>query len=211
MSVLRLSRDYVCVQGAPVIHAVDTEIFALRYFTRCMACNFCGDQCCSYGVDIDVGNVVRLAALGEDFARRVAAPRTQWFTDTVVEDAEFPGGRHLRTRSIGGKCVFLSAAGRGCTIHAYALEKGIDYHALKPIVSTLFPATFEHGVLVASSEVVDGSLVCHGEGPTVYEGTRGELEYYFGPEFVSELDALAAEARGAAAARHSADVRGAAG
>ena len=200
MTIVRLSRDYVCVQGAPVIHSVDTDIFALRYFARCMACGFCADQCCSYGVDIDLGNVVRLAALGEDFSSRIAAPRGEWFTDALVEDAEFPTGRHLRTQTRDGKCVFLARDKRGCTIHAYALEKGIDYHELKPIVSTLFPATFEHGVLVPSSEVVDGSLICGGEGPSVYEGARDELTYYFGAAFVAELDALSLHARETAAA-----------
>ncbi|HEY4940184.1 MAG TPA: hypothetical protein VII56_02055 [Rhizomicrobium sp.] len=194
MTVVRLSRDYVCVQGAPVIHAVDTDIFRLTYFMRCMACGFCDDQCCSYGVDIDLGNVMRLAALGEEFSSRIAAPRGEWFTDTAVDDAEFPTGRHVRTQTRGGKCVFRAKGARGCTIHAYALEKGIDYHELKPIVSTLFPATFEHGVLVPSSEVVDGSLICTGAGPSVYEGARGELTYYFGAEFVAELDILAREA-----------------
>jgi hypothetical protein len=191
VTVVRLSRDYVCVQGAPVIHAVDTDIFALRYFMRCMACGFCGDQCCSYGVDIDLGNVARLEALGEDFASRIAAPRSEWFTDTIVEDPEFPTGRYVRTQEKDGRCVFRSATGRGCAIHGYALEKGIDYHDLKPMVSTLFPATFDYGVLGPSSEVVDKSLLCSGDGPTVYDGARDELTYYFGAEFVAELDALA--------------------
>lgn len=191
MSVVRLSRDYVCVQGAPVIHSVDTAIFSLRYFARCMACDFCADQCCSYGVDIDFGNVVRLAALGDDFSRRVPVPRSEWFTDTVVEDPEFPSGRYLRTREKGGRCVFHNPEGRGCVIHGYALEKGIDYHELKPLVSTLFPVTFDYGVLVASSEVHDRSLACAGQGASVYEGARDELTYYFGRDFVAELDALA--------------------
>lgn len=190
MSVVRLSRDYVCVQGAPVIHSVDTAIFALRYFARCMACGFCDDQCCSYGVDIDVGNVMRLAALGEEFSSRIAAPRGAWFTEEVVEDAEFPTGRYVRTREQDGRCVFRNAQGRGCAIHGYAVEKGIDYHELKPIVSTLFPTTFEYGVLVASSEVHDKSLACAGDGPTVYDGARDELDYYFGKDFVAELDGL---------------------
>ncbi|MEJ1970415.1 MAG: hypothetical protein WDN03_17575 [Rhizomicrobium sp.] len=191
MSVVRLSRDYLCVQGAPRIHSVDTAIFSLRYFARCMACDFCDDQCCSYGVDIDVGNVVRLAALGEDFSSRIAAPRSEWFTAEVVEDAEFPSGRYVRTQERGGRCVFRSQAGRGCTIHAYAVEKGIDYHELKPIVSTLFPVTFDYGVLVASGEVHDKSLACGGHGPSLYQGARDELAYYFGAAFVAELDGLA--------------------
>jgi hypothetical protein len=192
MTVQRLSREYVCVQGAPVIHSVDTDIFALRYFARCMACGFCDDQCCSYGVDIDLANVMRISMLGEDFAKRVAAPRSQWFTSEVAQDPEFPSGSYVRTEARNGKCVFHSGA-RGCLIHAYALEKGIDYHQVKPLVSTLFPATFDHGVLHASGEVRDRSLACSGEGQTIYEGTRGELAHYFGPAFVAELDALAAE------------------
>ncbi len=193
MSAISLSRAYTCVQGAPVIHAVDPAIFRLRYFARCMDCTFCDDQCCSYGVDVDLGNAMRIAALGDDFASRIAAPRTEWFTDEVIEDPEFPGGRYLRTRTLGGRCVFRNAQGRGCAIHAYALEKGIDYHALKPIVSTLFPVTFDYGVLVASSEVHDKSLACAGEGPTVYEGARAELAYYFGEACVAELDNLSRE------------------
>jgi len=194
MTVVPLPRAYTSVQGAPVIHSVDTAIFSLRYFAKCMDCTFCDDQCCSYGVDIDLGNAMRIAALGEDFSARIAAPRTEWFTDEVLEDAEFPTGRYLRTREHGGKCVFRNPAGRGCLIHAYALEKGIDYHEIKPVVSTLFPTTFNYGVLEASSEVHDKSLACAGSGPSVYEGARDELKYYFGEDFVAELDNLSREA-----------------
>ena len=195
MAVIRLARAYPSVQGAPVIHSVDTAIFSLRYFAKCMDCGFCDDQCCSYGVDIDLGNAMRIAALGDDFTDRIAAPRTEWFTDEVLEDAEFPTGRYLRTRERGGKCVFRNPKGRGCLIHAYALEKGIDYHELKPVVSTLFPTTFNYGVLEASSEVHDKSLACAGAGPSVYEGARDELKYYFGDDFVAELDYLSRTSR----------------
>ena len=196
MAVVRLSRSYVCRDGAPVIHAVDTAIYSLRYFMRCMACTFCNDQCCDHGVDVDLGNAKRLLELGPEFSARVTAPPSDWFTSEPVSDAEFPSGGHVRTRTRNGKCVFISRDGRGCTIHAYAIEKGIDYHALKPLVSTLFPLTFEHGALVPSSEAVDSSLVCSGEGATLYEGVRGELGYYFGDQFVGELDAIAATSHG---------------
>jgi hypothetical protein len=189
MSVIRLSRDYTCVQGAPVIHSVDDAIFRLRYFTHCMACTFCKDGCCDHGVDIDVANRDRLLA-DEAFAARISAPREAWFTTDVVADPEFPSGAYVRTATRNGACVFR-APGRGCAIHAYATEKGVDYHLLKPMVSTLFPATFDYGVLGPSGEVADGSLICAGDGPTVYEGARGELAYYFGDAFVAELDALA--------------------
>ncbi len=38
--------------------------------------------------------------------------------------------------------------------------------------------------------MLDKSLACAGDGPTVYEGARDELKYYFGEAFVAELDAL---------------------
>ena len=60
MSIVTLSRVYPSVFAAPAIRAVDTQIFAFRYFTHCMSCTFCKDACCSYGVDIDVENMARL-------------------------------------------------------------------------------------------------------------------------------------------------------
>ncbi len=192
MSVVNLARDFASIWSRPVIRAVDTRIFRLRYFRHCMACNFCADQCCNYGVDVDESNVERLLSLGAAFENYVGAPRADWFTQDVVCDAEFPGGRHRRTRAVGGHCIFR-APGRGCRIHAYSLENGLDYHLYKPLVSTLFPLTFEGGVLVPSEEATDGSLICAGEGDTLYAGARDELAYYFGKAFVETLDAIAAE------------------
>ena len=190
MSVLALSREHPSIYKAPVLHSVDTRIFALRYFTHCMACGFCGDQCCSYGVDIDAGNAERLLAQGDDFKAFIGVPPEEWFTAEILEDAEFPSGRYRRTRVRGSHCVFHKPGGRGCLIHAWCLEKGLDYHTLKPMVSILFPVTFDYGVLGASGEAVDRSLVCAGEGPTLYEGVRDELAYYFGAGLVEELDAM---------------------
>ena len=155
MSVLALSRAFPSIFQAPVLTRVDTRIFALRYFTHCMACTFCNDQCCSYGVDIDEENVARLKSLGQGFRDFVGVPDAEWFTDEVVEDAEFPSGRYRRTRTRGSHCVFHTPRGRGCTIHAYCLENGLDYHLYKPMVSILFPVTFDYGVLGASGEALN--------------------------------------------------------
>jgi hypothetical protein len=190
MTMVKLGRAYASIHGAPVISAVDPAIFALRYYRDCMACGFCHDACCTHGVDIDVENVARLRALPPDFANSVGTGPEVWFTEGVAADAEFPGGAHLRTRTREGACVFLDRAERGCKIHAYCLANGIDYHLLKPMVSVLFPVTFEHGALVPSSEVADASLICSGAGPTLYEGVRAELAHYFGDGLVLELDAL---------------------
>jgi hypothetical protein len=190
--MIALAREHVCVFGAPVLRAVDERIFTQRYFAKCMSCGFCHDQCCSYGVDIDAANMERLRALGPGLEKFAGLPQDEWFAPDMTDDAEFPSGRHGRTRSVGGKCIFASRIGRGCRIHAYCLQEGLDYHLYKPMVSILFPVTFEHGALVPSPETLDGTLACHGDGPSLYDGVREELAYYFGGRFVAELDALAA-------------------
>jgi hypothetical protein len=189
--VIALQREHVCVLGAPVIRTVDERIFTLRYFARCMDCGFCGDQCCDYGVDIDAANMERLRGLGAAFEAFAGLPQSEWFTPGLTEDPEFPSGRHARTRSVDGKCIFADREGRGCRIHAWCLQNGLDYHLYKPLVSILFPVTFEHGALVPSPEAVDGSLVCSGQGTSLYDGVRDELAYYFGAALVAELDAVA--------------------
>jgi hypothetical protein len=189
--IIALKAAYPCKIGGPTLTAVDPAIFSLRYFTHCMACTFCQDACCDHGVDIDLGNVARLKALPQSFRDRVGIAPEHWFTAEVSEDAEFDGGAHVRTRVVEGTCVFRDRAGRGCHIHGWALENGVDYHTVKPLVSTLFPLTFEHGVLTPSAEAADGTLICSGQGPSLYEGARGELLYYFGPGLVEELDGMA--------------------
>lgn len=188
--MIALSQDYPSIFGAPIIRAIDPAIFGYRYFTHCTSCAFCKDACCSYGVDIDVENMARINALGVDFEDYVGVPRAKWFEKKIWRDAEFPGGAQGRTRAVDGACVFLDRKNRGCKIHAYCLTKGIDYHDLKPLVSTLFPVTFEQGALVASSEIAEDELVCAGQGPTLYEGVRGELMHYFGDAFIAELDSI---------------------
>jgi hypothetical protein len=193
--VIALGRDYSSIFGAPVIRTVDARIFSLRYFARCMECGFCRDQCCNYGVDIDRVNMERLRSLGPAFERFAGLPQSEWFLLEIAADPEFPSGEHGRTRSVNGKCVFAEREGRGCRIHAFCLEQGLDYHLYKPMVSILFPITFEHGALVPSPETVDGSLVCTSEGTSLYDGVRGELQYFFGDELVASLDTLRSTVR----------------
>ncbi|HTT98540.1 MAG TPA: hypothetical protein VMF58_10855 [Rhizomicrobium sp.] len=190
MNVVALKREHPSIFKAPILREVDMRIFALRYFTHCMSCGFCDDQCCSYGVDIDEANAKKLLALGKDFDAFVGVPRAEWFTEESIEDLEFPSGRYRRTQTRGSHCVFHKKDGRGCLIHAYCIDNGLDYHVYKPMVSILFPLTFNYGRLEPSSEVIDKSLVCASEGPSLYEGVRDELAYYFGQGLLDELDAL---------------------
>jgi hypothetical protein len=193
-----LSRSYSCRWGVPVVARVDAAIFVSRYFERCLQCTYCFDSCCQYGVDVDVHNVARLREHARELEQYTGVPEDQWFERTWQDDAEFPGGRFTRTRVEGGACVFRSRApgGRGCMIHSFSLERGIDYHELKPMVSVLFPVTFDDGLLHCSTEIVDRSLQCVDDGPTVYRGVRGEIAWYFGSALVGELDELEREPQG---------------
>jgi hypothetical protein len=73
-------------------------------------------------------------------------------------------------------------------LHSFALEEGIDYHELKPMVASLFPVTFDGGLLHPSNEIRDRSLQCIDDGPTLYQGVRSEIGWYFGSPLLEELD-----------------------
>jgi hypothetical protein len=178
------------------VHEVDDAIFTRRYYGHCLRCSFCGDACCTHGVDVSIVERDRILARSGELAHVVALPRDRWFVGELTPDPDFPGGASTRTAVVDGACVFLRRDGRGCLIHGALLAAGEDYHALKPMVSSLFPVTFGGGALLCSDELHDGSLVCAGDGPTAYEMARSELAYYFGDELVKELDAVASSVSG---------------
>lgn len=171
---------------------MDDDIFRRRYYGHCLACGFCRDACCYHGVDVSLVERDRILAHADALEPIVGLPRDRWFTHDTEQDDDFPGGAATRTAVVDGGCVFLRRGSRGCTLHAFAIEHALDYHAVKPMVSALFPVTFGDGALVCSDELTEGSLVCAGDGPTAYEMARGELGYYFGEAMIAELDALAA-------------------
>jgi Fe-S-cluster containining protein len=175
---------------------VDPRIFEHRYFGACLHCGFCGDACCDHGVDVALVERDRILAHAPLLEPLVGTPSSSWFRPDVTDDPDFPGGQATRTAVVDGSCVFRQRGARGCALHAFALQRGADYHDVKPMVSSLFPVTFGDGALLCSDELADGSLVCAGTGPTAYEMARAELAYYFGAALVAELDALAAVAAG---------------
>jgi len=191
MANLPLARSIVGRSGVPALSRVDPEIFLRRTLAACMDCAFCRDSCCSFGADVDSPTVDRLlGACAADLESRVGVRRDLWFARRWTVDPEFVGGRNTRTVVREGRCVFLRRPERGCHIHALCLERGLDYHELKPMVCSLFPLTFDQGVLRPSAEVVDGSLACLNEGLPMYQVAREELRYYFGAPLVAELDRL---------------------
>ena len=174
------------------MHEVDDAIFTRRYFGHCMRCGFCADACCYHGVDVSVKERDRILERADALEPLLPVPRDGWFLPATTSDPDFPGAAATRTAVVNGACVFLQRDSRGCTLHALALASDEDYHVIKPMVSTLFPVTFGDGALLCSEELLDGSLVCGGTGPTAYEMARAELAYYFGEALVAELDLYAA-------------------
>lgn len=202
-----LSRAYPSRYGAPVIDRFDARIFRLTYFAQCMDCTFCADSCCQYGVDVEVPKIEALEAHRADLEAYLGVPRSQWFREDpddfgIEPEPDYPGGAYTRTavvplppgRSAHNEeaCVFLDPIGRGCRIHGFALERGIDVHDIKPMVCLMFPVLHSEGELVPAIEFDEGILACEGPGESLYRSSRQDLAYYFGPELVAELDAFEA-------------------
>jgi Fe-S-cluster containining protein len=194
---IKLKNSYPSIHKLPVIHGVDTDIFEITYFMKCMECNFCKDQCCEWGADIDMQNVSRLMKYKDELEQFTGIKSDKWFDESEKgTDYEYPGNEYMRTMFDEEKdaCIFLNTKSRGCMIHSFALSKGIDYHEIKPTFCSLFPVTYMDGVLMTPEEIDEGLTACLGEGPTLYQGSRDELLYYFGEGLVAELDALQNEA-----------------
>jgi hypothetical protein len=185
-----LTRSFASRYGAPAIEWIDAEIFRRTYFTHCLECTYCNDSCCQYGVDVDLVHYRRIMEHAKAIEAYTGIDRSKWFTGEYEEDPEVPGGGSRRTAVKGRGCVFLNPGGRGCLLHGYCLEHGIEFRELKSLVDCLFPASFYDDTLTLAEEVDDKSLVCLGTGPTIYRGVRDDLLYFFGAEFVEELDGM---------------------
>lgn len=201
-----LSRPFPSRYGAPVLDRVDTRIFEYRYFTNCLECTYCHDSCCQYGADIEMPIVRALENYQDELEKYLGVPRSEWFREDpedigIIPEPEYPGGEYTRTAVVEipderspiheEACVFLDQVGRGCRIHRFAMEKGIDVHDIKPMVCLFFPLCHGEGELRPAIEFELNDLVCQGEGKTIYEASRVEVLYYFGEELVAELDQLA--------------------
>ncbi len=198
-SVVPLSRSYPARRELPFIDRVDPRIFTRRYFMRCLECTFCHDSCCQHGCDVDAPNLARILEHADALEAYLGVPRAEWMKPAPIEDADFPGGVIQRTQVKDGRCVFLNRGARGCGIHSFCLEKGLDHRAIKPSVCWMFPVTVNAGLLDLPTEIKDPTLICLGEGPTLYESARDDLAYNFGPDLVAELDAIEKTVLGAAA------------
>lgn len=189
--IISFKKKYQCVTGLPIIHSADTEIFKINYFAHCMKCDFCRDQCCSYGADIDMLNVERILNYKQEIEADTSISPSKWFYPKKRKwDKEYPGNFYTRISKHNNACIFLNRTGRGCLLHSYALKEGLDYHIFKPFFCTIFPVTYFDGVLVVPEEIEEGLTECLGDGINLYRGAREELRYFFGGEMVDELDEI---------------------
>jgi Fe-S-cluster containining protein len=186
--MIRLKRSYTPPSMPTLaLKEADPRIFMLRTYADCMGCSFCEDACCAFGADVSLREAERIRS-------QMSLVAEEWFAPDVVVDMEL-GGLKGRTLVKDGACAFLDRERRGCLIHAFALRHAIPLPQIKPIVCSLFPLTFDQGILMPSQEVLEQSLICGGAGPSLYDGAREMLLLYFGEELVAELDEVNHERR----------------
>lgn len=156
------------------------------------------DACCQYGVDVDVAERdAILEHAGELRALlRGEAAAAPWFDARESEDADFPSGRFVRTRTHQGGCIFLAHDHRGCAIHRAAIEGGWNIHGVKPHVCRLFPLSYESDAIVLSDDYADYSCTLDRGAPSVYQVSRATVAEIFGLALVAALDAAEAEVLG---------------
>src|SRR5215207_10520477 len=187
-TIIPLGKEYV--SGNMAISFVHRDIFLKQYFAQCLQCNFCHDACCSYGADIDIQSVEKIQQHQEEILPFIRPSDIEWFDAETTYYEEYAGNQYTRINTQGPRCVFISKDQRGCGLHRYAISKQMDYHEIKPLVCILFPLSFSEGVLSPAPELDDSSLICAGSGYSAYQSVQNELEYYFGREFVEELDGI---------------------
>ncbi len=193
ITVHELSKPYPSIYGAPVVDKVDTSIFFETYCHDCIGNPMCSDSCCAYGEDVDFVHYERLILHAAAIESYTGIRRNGWFTEQWVLDGEVPGGKYTRTRVEDGLCVFVNRKGRGCMIHSYCLENGLDFQELKPVVGCLFPLTFDKGMLKPADEISGKFIECYGGGTILFHGAKNDLLYYFGGELVAELERIEAD------------------
>lgn len=202
--IKELSRSYGCRLGEPPVERVDLSIFTRAYPSASCFDIGCRDICCTGGATMDRVMFDRLIPHRSNF------PGIPWEDFRFEPDPYSPGGQGVYTLFEGGVCMFQNRAlrvrdeARGCGIHSWCLERGLDYRELKFFTCCLFPVEVNRigdaeFVLATGYELrVDGySLPCKDAGTsTVYREARENIAYYYGEDLIAELDALEAETLG---------------
>ena len=152
------------------------------------------DACCQYGCDVDLHEREAILAREAQIRPllRAEVQGKRWFDDEIVEDADYPSGKVVRTEVHEDGCLFLAHDRRGCAIHRASLEQGWDFHGVKPAICRLFPISYEEDTIVIADEFPEYSCA-HVEGPSLYRITRDALGQIFGDDLVRAMDAAEAQ------------------
>jgi Fe-S-cluster containining protein len=187
----------------PRFRRVQRDIFERRVVADCMTHRCCLlteggreklDACCQYGVDVDVAERDAILARREqiDALLDEDVRGAAWFSAEESDDADFPSGRFVRTRTHADGCIFLAHDGRGCAIHRASIEGDWDFRGTKPHVCRLFPLSYDSESIVLSDDYPDYSCSLDPSAPTVYRVGRADLGDIFGADLVAALDAVEA-------------------
>ncbi len=99
-------------------------------------------------------------------------------------------------------CIFLaknSAGENHCSIHAYAVDHGINWMSIKPADCIQYPIAIyqERGRTILGIQTTANlsHLPCHhsGLGPSLYRSMEGTIRYLLGDEFYSSLESFISE------------------
>jgi len=189
----------------PRFKRVEIDMFTRRVAEDCMThdCTMVAthtlkyDACCQSGCDVDVGERDAINAKAGDIAPllRAEVKGLPWFDTDEVVDADYPSGRVVRTKTWNDGCIFLAHDRRGCAIHRASIEKGWDFHGIKPNICRLFPLSYMTDTIVVADEYPDYSCA-HGGGITLYRFARTDLGAIFGDALVVAMDAAEAKILG---------------
>jgi hypothetical protein len=140
----------------------------------------CKDLCCTRGEDVSLNEYLRIIQHHRELEPLLNIPIKQCFSNHFIEDNDFGGGSYTHTVVVNDMCTFHQVL-RGCILHTFKI---------KPMVGSLFPITFNYGLLLPSYEILYNLDDCRENGLTLYQSAKNDLLYYFGKEFISELDLL---------------------
>jgi hypothetical protein len=163
----------------------DTSLLQARFAAGCDL-GRCFGQCCRTGVWLDPrerGRVLAHAGLVRQAmdAGQALDPQ-RWFRAHSKRDRDFPSGRAVHTRVVGGRCVFLNDAGR-CVLQKASLQARLRV-SLKPYFCIAYPATIDGGLVKLDDEPSRAGRPCCGATPggplTALDVCGRELRFVLG-------------------------------
>lgn len=139
----------------------------------------CGGACCVGGIWLDVLQVQKILDAEALVAAWLPPERRDpdgWFSDEVVEHADFPSGVGTATAVLprldgSGRqaCVFALADHR-CALECAGMQAGMPWPGLKPFDCATYPVLRSEGELRRDTESARHGADC--QGPRAAPGTR---------------------------------------